>query len=134
VIRRRRDAKRAWLAERTLLGQLGRGDLDTLSEAADRITVPAGGVVIRRGEPGQDAFLVVRGQVEVQRDGETLAELGPGEIVGENALAGDWRRTADVVAVTEVELAVFSRRGFGTAIARSPRFRENGVGRRTPVA
>jgi CRP-like cAMP-binding protein len=136
VIRRRRDAKRAWLAERTLLGQLGRGDLDSLSATAARITVPVGGVLIRQGEPGREAFLVVRGRVEVRRDGEMVAELGPGEIVGEKALFGDWRRTADVVAVTEVELAVFSRRGSGSALAGSPRSRpdvERTFGRLTPV-
>jgi CRP-like cAMP-binding protein len=137
VIRRRRDAKRAWLAERTLLGQLGRGDLDTLSATADRTTVPAGRVLIRQGELGREAFLVVSGRVEVRRGGELVAELGPGEIVGENALLGDWHRTADVVAVTEVELAVFSRRGFEAAMAGSPSFRhhvEDSVGRRTPAA
>jgi voltage-gated potassium channel len=137
VIRRRRDAKRAWLAERTLLGQLGRGDLDTLSASADRFTVPAGRVLIRRGDVGHEAFLVVSGRVEVRRGDELVVELGPGEIVGENALLGDRHRTADVVAVTEVEVAVFSRRGFGSALAGSPRSRphvESTAGRRTPAA
>jgi CRP-like cAMP-binding protein len=125
IRRRRRDAKRAWVADHARFGRLHREDVDTLAATADRVTLPAGRVLTRRGDIGREAFLVVRGRVQVRRDSELVAELGPGEIVGEQALLGDWHRTADVVAVTDVELGVFSRRGFETAMAGSPSFRDH---------
>jgi CRP-like cAMP-binding protein len=137
MLRRIRDAKHTWVAERTLLDHLRRADLDTLASTADRVTVPAGRVLTRQGEIGREAFLIVKGRVEIRRDGEVLAELGAGEVVGEQALLGDWHRTADAIAVTETELAVFSRRGFEAALAGSPSFRhhvEDTVARRAHAA
>jgi CRP/FNR family transcriptional regulator, cyclic AMP receptor protein len=134
---RRRDTKRSWVAERTQLDRLHRSDLDTLAATADRVVVPAGRVLAHRGQFGREAFLVVRGELRVERDGELVATVGPGELVGELALLGDWHRTADVVTTTEAELAVFSRRAFEAAMAGSPSFRhhvEDTVARRADAA
>lgn len=43
--------------------------------------------------------------VAVRRDGERLAEIGPGAILGERALL-EGARTSSVVAVTDVTVAV----------------------------
>jgi CRP-like cAMP-binding protein len=44
--------------------------------------------------------------LSVQRDGEPVAEVGPGAILGEKALLGDGRRTATLVATTNARIAV----------------------------
>lgn len=124
MFRRSRDAKTAWLAEHVRLYGLTRADVDTLAATGDRTTVPAGTTIIRAGRRGREAFLVVAGEVEVRRDGQLVATLGPGELVGELALAGGADlRTADVVTATEVELIVFDPRSFDRAVATSPLLR-----------
>lgn len=58
----------------------------------------AGEILFREGDLGDAIFVIVRGMVIIERDGEKLAELGAGECVGEMA-ALDWQpRSATVVA------------------------------------
>jgi CRP/FNR family transcriptional regulator, cyclic AMP receptor protein len=123
--RRRHDRKLAWLEQALPLPDLSRRELDALGAAADRANVRPGTVIARQGEIGREAFLVVDGEVEIIRDGVPVARLGAGEIVGELALLGDWYRTADIVAVTDVEVVVFDVRSFGTALQASPGLRRH---------
>ena len=50
-------------------------------------------------------FLVLDGMVEVLIDGQRVAEVGPGAVVGERALLGEGRRTASLRAVTRCKVA-----------------------------
>jgi CRP-like cAMP-binding protein len=61
--------------------------------------------------------VLVSGTVEVTRDGVTVAELGPGDVVGEGALLGDGRRNATVTATTPVTALVMSTREFASMLA-----------------
>jgi cAMP-dependent protein kinase regulator len=67
--------------------------------------------VLHEGEPGHEAFVVVRGVINVVRQaGPTLlAVLGPGAIFGEMALVSDAPRVASAVAVEPVEVLTISR-------------------------
>lgn len=64
-----------------------------------------GQALFRQGEPGGHVALLLDGVVAVERDGERLAEIGPGAILGERALL-EGARTATVVAVTPVTVAL----------------------------
>jgi CRP/FNR family transcriptional regulator, cyclic AMP receptor protein len=123
VFRRTRDAKAAWLEQHSRLYGLTRADVAALAETADRLTAPAGTHLVRSGQLGREAFLVVSGEVEVRREGTHVATLGPGELVGEQALVGGGRRNADAVATSDVELAVFDVRSFEEALHRSTALR-----------
>ncbi len=91
-----------------------------LGMLADRITVPAGHMLVEQGALAHDFFVIIDGTVEVIRDGEFVTVLGPGDFFGEIALCGDPHRTATVVAVSEVDLTVVGRRDFRTMLARFP--------------
>ena len=91
-----------------------------LARLADRITVPAGKVLARQGALAHEFFVIIDGIVDVIRDGQVVAVLGPGDFFGEIALCGDPRRTATVVAASEVDLTVIGRREFRTMMARFP--------------
>jgi len=67
--------------------------------------VPAGAALVRQGEPGTDVYLVLDGVVRVDRDGEPLAEYGPGALLGERAHLEDGLRTSSLVAVTACRVA-----------------------------
>ena len=68
---------------------------------------PAGSVLFKEGEPGTDVLLVLDGIVRVERDGERMAEYGPGALLGERAHLEDGVRTSSNVAVTPCRVALF---------------------------
>lgn len=70
--------------------------------------VPAGTAVTRQGELGDELFLVLNGVLAVEVDGQKLAEVGPGAILGERALLEGGRRTSTLLAMTPARLAVAS--------------------------
>lgn len=76
----------------------------------------AGDVIFRRGEPGDHAYFIERGTVDViiEKDGAdfVIAQLGPGEIIGEMSMIDDAPRSADVVATGDTELIVIQRSRF----------------------
>jgi hypothetical protein len=65
----------------------------------------AGDVLVRQGEPGADVYLVLDGVIRVDRDGERLAEYGPGAMLGERAHLEGGTRTSTLVAVTACRVA-----------------------------
>jgi Cyclic nucleotide-binding domain len=62
-------------------------------------------VLVRQGESGTSIYLVLDGVVRVDRDGQRLAEYGPGAILGERAHLEEGARTSTLVAVTSCRVA-----------------------------
>jgi CRP-like cAMP-binding protein len=62
-------------------------------------------VLVRQGEPGTDVYLVLDGVIRVEREGEWLAEYGPGAMLGERAHLEGGTRTSTLVAVTACRVA-----------------------------
>ncbi|KAF0117581.1 MAG: cAMP-binding protein [Rhodospirillaceae bacterium] len=81
----------------------------------------AGERLFHEGDPGDHAYLVVSGRLEITkatRDDETvLAVIGRGEIVGEMALINDCNRTASVRAVEPTTLIIVTRDSFKKKLA-----------------
>lgn len=67
--------------------------------------VPAGSAVVRQGDPGNEIYLVLDGVIRVERDGEWLAEYGPGALLGERAHLEGGLRTSTLTAVTACRVA-----------------------------
>lgn len=122
---RRGDEKLDWLEQVLPLDGLTERELSALGSCTDRITRPAGSELAHQGEVGREAFVVVDGEIEIRRDGRPVAMLGPGEVVGELAVLGGWRRTADIVAETDVELIVFDVRSLEKAMHVSDALRRH---------
>jgi Cyclic nucleotide-binding domain len=86
--------------ERSLSVQLMHG------AAKPRISrLTAGTALVRQGEPGTDIYLVLDGVIRVDRDGEALAEYGPGAMLGERAHLEGKVRTSSLTAVTACRVA-----------------------------
>ena len=68
----------------------------------------ANDVLTRQGEPGDELYLVLDGVFEVAVDGEVVAEIGPGAIVGERAVLEGGFRTSTVHASTVAKVAAVS--------------------------
>ena len=80
----------------------------------DRERFEAGQVVFEQGEIGRKLYLIWEGRVEVVRDGQVLATLGPGQHFGETAVFEEVRRTASIRALTTVEVVTMGRSGART--------------------
>jgi hypothetical protein len=66
----------------------------------------AGKTLVEQGSPGDCLYLLLDGVLSVTVNGEKVAELGPGALIGEHAILGDGTRTATLQAVTPVRVAV----------------------------
>jgi Cyclic nucleotide-binding domain len=75
----------------------------------ERRSLDAGEALITQGEEGQELFLILDGAVDIEVDGEEVAELGPGTLIGELALLEGGKRTASVYATTPVRAVVVPR-------------------------
>jgi CRP-like cAMP-binding protein len=77
---------------------IGTSHLEQLVDRAIEVEFPADRVIARQGEIGTGFFVIVSGRVRVVRDGQILAQLGPGEFFGELSLLDRQPRVAQVVA------------------------------------
>jgi MFS family permease len=103
--------------------------IEQLARGLEVVTVPAGQVVFRQGDVGDRYYVVESGEVEVVGDGALVTALGPGEGFGEIALLRDSRRTATVVARTDVRLrALLSHRFLSVVLGFTPAAREAAAG------
>jgi CRP/FNR family transcriptional regulator, cyclic AMP receptor protein len=115
---------RGALAAIPLLSCLSEVDLQRLAACARMQRVPAGDVILERGDPPEAVFAVATGKLKVVaprsagRDA-TLHILGPGDVFGEVALFHADGRTARVAAIEESVLLVIDRRDFLDLLARS---------------
>ena len=80
-----------------------------LAEALVPMTFRAGDVIFRQGDVADALYLVDDGQVEVSRGGETVAVLGAGSFVGEMGLLLDEVRSADLIALTDVDASALPK-------------------------
>lgn len=115
------------------LAKLDGPSLQALAEVGSLRLVAPGDLLLRCGDPGDDAFVVVRGQLEVRRPDSPPVQIGTGALVGEIALLTEAPRSADVVATEPCLLLVIGRtalaglmerhRKLADALARSLRDR-----------
>jgi putative peptide zinc metalloprotease protein len=105
-------AYREEVADMSLFRDLSPGEIDLLLTRLVPMSVQQDEVVIRQGESGERFYVVRRGELEVERDGQVLAGLGPGDAFGEIALLLDVPRTATVVARRPTMLLALEARDF----------------------
>jgi MFS family permease len=110
----------ALLRGTSIFGPLGLMSLERVARNLIPIDVPSGGVVIKEGDPGDRFYVIAEGAVEVSRQGEPIAKLGPGDFVGEIALLRNVPRTATVVATEPTSLRALERAQFLAAVTGSP--------------
>src|SRR3546814_16573056 len=66
--------------------------------------------LVKQDESAREAFIVTEGTVVVKRNDRTVAELGPGSILGELRLLDKGPRPASVVAPGPVDALVLGPR------------------------
>jgi CRP-like cAMP-binding protein len=114
---RARLAYHAELAEMPLFRDLSATELELLVARFSPLSFEEGSTIIRQGARGQRFYVVRSGAVEVWRNDERLARLGPGEAFGEIALLLDIPRTASVMAVEPTLLLALEAEDFRDLLA-----------------
>ena len=114
------DAYLKTLSKMTLFSECTKRELQTIATNTDEVEVDAGYVLMKEGAIGQEAFIILSGTASVMRNGRKVASLGRGAIFGELSLLDPGKRTATVVADTDMDLLVVTGRGLQTTIKAAP--------------
>jgi CRP-like cAMP-binding protein len=98
----------ARLKQIEVFSSLPEEQLEHLAQMAEESSVEEDETIVRAGTWPYQLFAIEEGSAEVRRDGETLAELGPGDVLGETGVLKRGLRNADVVATTGTQLIFFT--------------------------
>lgn len=104
----------------TLFSNCSKKELEKVARASDEVKMTEGTLIADQGQMGREAFVILKGEVTVKRNGRKVATLGAGDVVGEMSLLDKGPRTASVVAATDVELLVIDSRRFLAVIDDIP--------------
>jgi CRP-like cAMP-binding protein len=91
-----------------------------IAQHADEIDVAEGTELARQGEFAYEFFVIVDGTAEVLRDGEHVADLGPGDFLGEMGIIGKVVRNATVVTTSPARVIVMTTQAFRSMSRSNP--------------
>jgi CRP/FNR family transcriptional regulator, cyclic AMP receptor protein len=98
------------LAGLPLFADLDEEQLAEVAECTREVAIAAGETLASQGDNAYEFFVIEAGEAEVRRDGEVIASVGQGDVVGEIGLLVTGARTASIIATTPMTLvAMFSR-------------------------
>lgn len=95
-------------------------DLQRIYAKSAEKTFKAGETILDEGDAALEAYVLLKGVVEIRKKNKKIATAGAGNIVGELALLDDGPRTAKVVCVTDCETLVISRKNFHGLLLEIP--------------
>ena len=75
-----------------------------IAALAAEVSVPTGKELVREGDYSYDMLGIEEGTESVERDGQHLADLGPGDVVGEMGVLERSQRTATVISTSPMML------------------------------
>ena len=87
-----------------LFEKFSEDELRQIAPFAEEATAEPGNVLVREGDYSYQFVAIEEGAAKVTRDGETVAELGPGDFFGEIGLLEKSLRTATVEATAPMKL------------------------------
>jgi hypothetical protein len=106
-----------------LLEGLSREDAKRFVASGTTLRCRAGEAVIQAGSSGHEMFVLLSGHVDGCGPNDPLkllAQLGPGELFGEIAYLSEVRRSASVVARTDVEVLLLTQSYLQRVMAEAP--------------
>lgn len=98
-------------------------ELNHLMDMAEPVSLRAGDCLIRQGDPGDSAYVLTKGEFEIQKQsGQSLIKIAmrnSGDVVGEMALLSQTARTASVIAKTDAEALRIPQEAFEKLLSTS---------------
>ncbi len=104
-----------------LFESLDDGALYDLASLLELKSYPKDKVVLKKGEPGTQLFILLAGKVGViAEDGQRLAEMGKGEIFGEMSLLSGEPVSCSIHSLSDTEAALLSIKNFKHVLKKYP--------------
>jgi CRP/FNR family transcriptional regulator, cyclic AMP receptor protein len=82
----------------------------------------AGENIFVEGQPRDVMYVVLEGEVDIQRHGQSIYTAGPRELVGEMAMIDSQARSASAVALSPCRLASMDEKQFLFMVEEAPYF------------
>jgi CRP-like cAMP-binding protein len=92
----------------------------SIAQHADELDIPEGTQLARQGEFAYEFFVIEEGTADVLRDDERIAELAPGDFLGEMGIVGRVVRNATVVTTSPARVVVMSEQDFRSMARTNP--------------
>jgi len=112
------------LRKSPLFEGLSDDELQHLMDNAKPVSLHAGDMLMKQGDPGNTAYVIVNGELEVtKQSGQSMIKIdvrNPGDVLGEMALLSQAPRSATVTAVTECLTLCISKEVFDNLLSTSP--------------
>ena len=108
----------------TAFDKFSDGELNRLVRAAHHTSHPVPWPLIREQTPSDSCFILLSGKVGVYVGQDQVAELGPGEVIGESALRRGKLRSATVTTIGSAEVLRIERDDLARLLDEIPALRE----------
>ena len=99
-------------------------ELQHLMDNAKPVSLREGEILMKQGDPGDAAYVVLKGRFEIQKQsGPSIIKIDvrkPGEIIGEMALLSNVPRSATVIAICDSETLCISQEAFENLLSTNP--------------
>lgn len=120
------DGVEAALARAPLFHAVSERGLRRLAASGGVVPLEAGAQLCTKGEPGDAAYVVLEGEIEISVSTEggrdiRLAALGPGAVIGEMAALDGGPRSADMAALRRSRLVRIPRDAMLEALQEEPK-------------
>lgn len=96
--------------------------LELLENHDQFVRIPAGTVLFREGDAGDNMYVILEGEISLTINGQALGQELEGGIVGEMALIDESSRSATATTRTECLLAPLDIEAFITLVRKKPEF------------
>ena len=83
-------------------------ELGHIAALADEVSVPLGKELVREGDYSYDVLAIEEGTARVERNGQYIDNVGPGDVVGEMGVLERSQRNATVVATSPMLLVTLT--------------------------
>lgn len=113
-----------WLSGVRFFSGFSNEQLDEVSELGQRVEAEPGAELTDQGRYGDVCYVVVEGTANVAMNGEYVATVGEGTMVGEMAVLENRPRNATVVAESDMVLVAFKNEDFRQLLDRNPTAKE----------
>jgi cAMP-dependent protein kinase regulator len=91
-----------------VFADLSEEERDHVAALAAEVSVPASKELVREGDYSYDVLAIEEGTARVDRHGEHIADLGPGDVFGEMGVLKREQRNATVVATSPMLLVTLT--------------------------
>jgi len=109
-----------FLRKAPLFAALPPQDLQPIAEVAEEHLIGEGDLIAEEGDPGDTAYVIVDGEVEVLAGDRTLAVRGTGDVIGEMSVISSRPRVASLRAKSQVRVLEIHKPAFESILRERP--------------